>query len=160
MTRLEYVDFQRVRRKLRELLKKTRRVKQRVALQILYIQLVNGARVSEAIEAYYEFVKDPSTRRIYVRVRKSKKNKTREIVIPREIEPINIKITKRYIQYVCKKYLKTNTHSLRYAFITFMAKQNIPYQVVAKITKHSNLNLIEHYTQELIAQKLLHEIAK
>ena len=155
MSRLVYVDYEKTGRKLEKLIRESRNAKRKVEYQILLIQLVNGARLSEAYESYYLWVKDPRKKEIQVRVRK-KKNKTyRTIYIPDNLEPLNIAVHPNSIMRTCRRDLGINTHSLRYAFITYLGvKHHLPPQIIAKLTKHSKPDLIEYYTQELIAQEI------
>ncbi|MGC9106821.1 MAG: hypothetical protein ACP5IE_01335, partial [Infirmifilum sp.] len=116
--------------------------------QILLIQLRNGARIGEAVEAWKEFYRTGKSE-LQVRVEKKKKNETRLIIVPSEVErreecfefvevPSRA-LKKRVIQYALDR-LGFNTHSLRYAFITYLLRQGVNPSIVAKITKHSNLN--------------------
>ena len=159
MTRIAYVDYEKTRRKLEKMIREEPRTKTKVGLQILLVQLANGARISEAHEAYYKFCRDPSNREVYVRVRKKKRSETRLIIIPDVVKPINVKVHLNSVMRLARTRLKVNTHSLRYAFITFLAKQHIPYQLIAKITKHSKPDLVEYYTHELLAEQLLRKVA-
>ncbi|ACV25257.1 tyrosine-type recombinase/integrase [Methanocaldococcus fervens] len=122
--------------------------------------------------------------RIIVRVRTQKRKdlEFREIILPKFITKedielvksifINIKkeidekstleeklavkkkIVKRFGAWLYKNY-KINTHSLRYAYITYLGKRGIPAQVLAKITKHKNQNYITYYTQNVLAKEIL-----
>jgi len=159
MVRIQYLDYKKVEKKLLELMKNPKSLKQLVSIYILYIQLKNGTRISESIEAYYKFV-ETSKREVEVRVRKKRKEQYRLVIIPKIIKAINVKVSERYVRYVCNKYLNTNTHSLRYAYITYLSKMNIPYQIISKITKHSKIEMIEHYTHELLAQELQRKLAR
>ena len=156
---LKPIDFKKTEKKLLELMKNPKSLKQLVSIYILYIQLKNGTRLTESIEAYYIFVKT-GKREIEVRVRKKKKEQYRLVIIPKVVKAINVKISDRYVRYICNKYLKCNTHSLRYAYITYLSKMNIPYHVISKITKHSKPELIEHYTMEILAQELQRKLAR
>ena len=158
---LRYVDFEKTKKKLEKLIKNTKRIKTKVALQILLIQLVNGARISEAYEAYYVWVREPRKREVQVRTRKKKKQDFRLIVVPKTIEPINVKVHLNSVKRVCRNKLGVNTHSLRYAYITYLgAKHKLPYQIISKITHHSKPELVEHYTLKLIAEQIQRSLAK
>ncbi|GEM_PF-754351 len=155
MTRLVYVDYEKMRRKIEKLVKEEKNLKKKVEYQILLIQLVNGARISEAYDAYYQWVRDPERKELDIRVRKKRQPEYRKIYIPENIEPINIKVHINAIMRTCRRDLGVNTHSLRYAFITYLGiKHHLPPQVIAKLTKHSKPELVEYYTQELIAQQI------
>jgi len=157
--KIQYLDFQKTRKLLIQKIKDAKNIKTRVALQILLIQLVNGARISEAYDAYYQFVAT-GEREVRVLTRKKRRPDYRTIYIPPEVAPINIRVNIDSVKRVCKRELKTNTHSLRYAYITFAgADLKLPPQIVAKITHHSKPELIEYYTHSLLAQKIQKKIA-
>jgi len=131
---------------------------------IAYTQLKNGARISEAIEGFLKALKS-GAREVEVRVRKSK-DKTRLIVIPKTVELKPCKwlleedmrnIRERVRVYLWRKGL--NTHSLRYAFITELSSRGLPPQLIASITKHSDLDMITRYIQSREARELLELIA-
>lgn len=156
-----YVDYEKTKKKLERLIKNTRRVKTKVALQILLIQLVNGARISEAYEAYYVWVKEPRKREVQVRTRKKKKQDFRLMIIPKVVEPINVKVHINSVKRVCRNKLSVNTHSLRYAYITYLgSKQKLPYQIISKITHHSKPEMVEKYTLQLVAEQIQRKLVK
>ena len=160
-SRIEYIDFVKARRKLEREIREARFTKKKVGLQILYIQLLNGCRISEAYDAYYEWVKDPSRREVSVRTRKKKKVVYRLVVIPDGLEPINKRVNIRSVIRLCRNVLGVTTHSLRYAYITYLStKMNVPFQVIAKITKHANPAMVEYYTHQIIATELQRRIVK
>jgi hypothetical protein len=64
------------------------------------------------------------------------------------------KIVKRLGEWLRKNY-GINSHSFRYAYITYLGKVGIPSQVLAKITKHKNINYLETYTQSKLAREIL-----
>lgn len=156
------VDFDKMKRRLERLIREEKRVKTKVGLQILYIQLVNGARISEAYESYYEWVKHPEEDHIWIRARKRRKEIYRRMAIPREvIEPINVRVHIESVKRLARSKLGVNSHSLRYAYITYLSvKLKLPFQVIAKITRHSNPVMLEYYTHELEAYKIQDRIAR
>jgi integrase len=135
---------------------------------ILLIQLRNGSRISEAVRAFKLFLE---TKSIEIEVSVSKKRQKEEkrlMVIPQELFSVvspcfdlrnveNKKLINRVKNYCLYTY-KFNTHSLRYAFVTYLLKQGINPSIVAKITKHSRLEYIERYTQEKTAKETLRNI--
>lgn len=136
-------------------MKSEKNLKKRVEYQILLIQLVNGARISEAYDAYYTWIKNPENREIHVRVRKKKRPEYRKIYIPGQVKPINVRVHMNSIMRTCRRDLGVNTHSLRYAFITYMgAEHHLPPQIISKITMHSKPEMIAYYTQQLIADRI------
>jgi len=137
---------------------------------ILLIQLENASRVSEAVEAFVEYIKTKN-KYVNVRVRKKKTMDYREIVIPSVVEKIFddvevdrkifddvVKLTNRVKKFATR--ININTHSLRYARITFFVKNNVPVSVIAKITHHSNLNYVLYYTESRIAQEMLRGVVE
>lgn len=150
---------------LREKLKKRLRpriLKHFFMTATLLVQLRNGSRISEALEALRKFLEEKN-REIHVRVRKHKKEDLRLMVIPREIQKKDViflktvanQITVNAIKIFCLRKFGFNTHSLRYAFITHLAKKGVSAQLIAKITRHRNLNYILTYTQTKTAEDLL-----
>jgi len=133
----------------------------------LLVQVKNGSRVSEAIEALRKFCKRKD-RVVNVRVRKRKGDvEFRAMILPKEIaiEDLNIigefvdNMTRYRIYQFAKYHFGINTHSLRYAFITWAAiKRGLASQIIAKITGHKNLSHLVHYTQKVKAEEVLKEL--
>jgi integrase len=140
---------------------------------VLLLQLRNGARVSEALRGFLAYVRGeakfhPHHRKLVVTVQVSKKKRPEErlIVIPEELKEMDLsdckallkedplKLKRRIEQYARDKY-GFNTHSLRYAFITYMLLRGVNPSIVAKITRHSRLDFILRYTQEKRAEDVL-----
>ena len=76
-----------------------------------------------------------------------------------ERQELRRKIASR-ISHFSKKNFGISTHNLRYAFITHMAKKGVSPQIIARITRHTRLDMLITYTQEQIAKDLLREMAK
>jgi integrase len=135
---------------------------------ILLLQLRNGLRVSEAVRAFREFLTRKALE-VEVPVSKKKKPETRLAVIPRELLDAKLsgcrdllsieeeKLIMRVKKYSRRRY-GFNTHSLRYAFITFLLRQGVSPSIIAKITKHSRLDFILTYTQEKAAEEILKKL--
>lgn len=135
---------------------------------ILLIQLRNGSRISEALEATRKFVEEGS-RKVKVRVRKRGDGYERLMIMPEELKPQDLcicldvlnedgaKVLNR-IKVYAKKVLNINTHSLRYAYITYLLKQGVSPAIVAKITGHKKLDYILTYTQVRTAEEALEKI--
>jgi len=72
------------------------------------------------------------------------------------------KITDWTKKYFKRKYgIDINTHTNRYAFITYLIlEKNINPVEVQKITKHTDINLITHYTASEEAINILKELQK
>jgi len=165
------LDYRRV---YRELLRRLREHLSRRAYTsfcyatILLIQLRNGSRISEALEATKKFV-EKGTRKVRVRVRKRSDGYERLMVMPEELKPQDLrmcldilkeneaKVLNR-VKVYAEKVLNINTHSLRYAYITYLLKQGVSPAIVAKITGHKKLDYILTYTQVRTAEEALEKI--
>jgi len=160
-----------------------RALARRTYLVVLLTQLRNGSRVGEAINAVIEFYKQKKNI-VEVRVEKKKREEYRKMVLPKEITredleiagPRLLALVDKYnsredlsdkeknnritatISNWAKKYLKINTHSLRYAFITYLIKKGYPASLIAKMTHHSKLDMILNYTQQKTADKILEDL--
>ncbi len=133
---------------------------------VLLIQLRNGSRVSEALEAALKFHRERA-RRVYVRVRKRKDGYERLMVLPEELKPQDLTVCREVLEdpkalnrvkVYAKKVLGVNTHSLRYAYITHLLRQGVNPSIVAKLTGHRKLDYILTYTQVKSAEEALEKI--
>ncbi|MEM4501773.1 MAG: tyrosine-type recombinase/integrase [Thermofilaceae archaeon] len=157
------VDYVVMFERLVRLVKREKRPRNRAYAFILLIQLRNGSRVSEAVRAFREYLAS-GRREVYVPLSKKKKPEVRLMVIPdvefdraSVVELLEVSeeaLTKRVKMYA-KNRLKVNTHSLRYAFITYLLKEGVNPSIVAKITGHTKLDFILHYTQAKAAEEVL-----
>ena len=167
---LSYGDLLRL---LEDKLETARSDKEYTYLAALYIQLRNGCRVSEAARAMLMFAKT-GNRKLRVPVSKRKDRLERLVLIPSNVEyrrvswlaeefrrkPLD-KAAKQLalrLKVFSQRVLGINTHSLRYAFITYLASQGVAPQLIAKITGHARLDYILHYTQRLAAEDLLEKL--
>lgn len=148
---------------LRDILDASLSTKARCYSSILLIQLRNGLRVSEAVEAYKKHLVT-GARELTVRVKKKKRGEERLVVIPSEVLKCmdlyhvdDHRLRERVRNYLYERY-GLNTHSLRYAFITHLLRNGVSPVIVAKITKHSTLDHILRYTQEKIARDILRSL--
>ncbi|MEM1690869.1 MAG: hypothetical protein QXG48_05400 [Thermofilaceae archaeon] len=160
------VDFEVTYERLLRLVRRERRPRNRAYAFILLIQLRNGSRVSEAVRAFREYL---STGRSEVLVPLSKKRRSemRLMVIPEVgfdrtsvVDLLDLEerlLIKRVKMYALRR-LKVNTHSLRYAFITYLLKQGVNPTIVARVTGHTKLDFILHYTQAKEAERVLREL--
>jgi integrase len=142
----------------------------RVALRnvnILLLALLNGLRISEAVECYYRWMEDPQQDIISVRVAKSKTEKYR-LCITKGLDSIDHKYTKNLrkpkpnnLQAWSLIRFGFNTHSLRYAFINHMLREGYDPATVSKIIAHSKLDTLLSYIQEKRAREaLIREVEK
>jgi len=164
------VDFIKMKKQLlkdiKELTKEKityRRLKQITYTVILLVQLLNGCRISEAIEGVQKAA-TLNKNEVYVRVRKQKHN-FRLIVIPtflnkylkliRVLLPL---INRDQVRSYARYHYSINTHSLRYAFISYLTRKGYPAQAIASITQHRKLSLILSYTKRKLGEDILKEI--
>ncbi|WP_428727638.1 hypothetical protein [Thermogladius sp.] len=162
------VDYESAYRRINNLLKRLEKANGPARLgycyaQILLIQLRNGLRVSEAVRAWLDFYKTGS-RELQVRVSKKRREDYRLAVVPGEVERADhcYELLDRdfdklvdSVKVWSKRRLGINTHSLRYALITYLLRQGVNPSIVAKLTKHSKLDFILRYTQEKEAERVL-----
>jgi integrase len=135
---------------------------------ILLIQLRNGSRIGEAIEAAKAFCESKAAS-VRVKVEKHKEGDTRLMVLPEELRNKEgrellakaclrlekVKAPRVDIADYAKKTFGFNTHALRYAFITFLLKRGVSPSIIAKITGHRSLDYILHYTEVKTAEDIL-----
>lgn len=175
------LDYEKIKRKLTRELKKLRKKKplykkdkvRYTYLLLGLIQLRNGCRIGEAIEGLLKFTRSSRKKEVYVKVEKRKDDAHRILVLPEEITREDLQVAKEVAKTWRKKprrkivinvaswYIKRlniNTHSLRYAYISYLAKQKYPPQLIAAITGHKKLDMILKYTQNKIAEDILRRI--
>jgi Phage integrase family. len=113
---------------------------------ILLIQLRNGSRIGEAIEAAKAFCESKAAS-VRVRIEKHKEGDTRLMVLPEELRNKEgrellakaclrlekVKAPRVDIADYAKKTFGFNTHALRYAFITYLLKRGVSPSIIAKI---------------------------
>lgn len=132
---------------------------------ILLIQLVNGCRIREAIRAFRTFIESGERE---FQLQAQKHGNIRFVIIPDVIKKkatynavltIDDEKLSARIRMFALHYLKTNTHSLRYALISYLAKNGIDPAIIAKITGHKRLDRIITYTQTKDAIEMLRKLA-
>jgi len=135
---------------------------------VLLVQLRNGSRIGEAIEAVRQFCETKATA-VRVRIEKHKEGDTRLMVLPEELRNKEgrellakaclrlekVKAPRVDIADYAKKTFGFNTHALRYAFITYLLKRGVSPSIIAKITGHRSLDHILHYTEMKTAEDIL-----
>lgn len=146
---------------------------------ILLIQLRNGSRISEAIEAYNTFSID-GIREVLVRTRKrgykfafvdGKKKRAsqdhtpetphyRKMLIPEEVErcDIDYEPTVYGLSRFCKSTFGFCTHDLRYCYIGFMSNKGYPAQIIARTTGQKTLNMVLDYTLDQLGDEALKQV--
>ncbi len=136
-----------------------------VYVAILLVQLVNGARIGEAIRAFKTFVE---TGQREFQLQTAKHGNMRFFIIPDVLKNrttyrsfltfSDYKIRAR-VRMFALKYLRTNTHSLRYALISYLAKNAVDPAIIAKVTGHKKLDRIITYTQTKDAVEILRKLS-
>jgi integrase len=133
---------------------------------ILLLALLNGLRISEAVECYYKWLEDPAAKEITVRVAKSRREKYR-LCVTEGLDGADYKLTRGLekprpgaLQSWSIRRFGFNTHSLRYAFINYMLSQGHDPATVSKIIAHSKLETLLSYIQERRAREALVEEAR
>lgn len=135
-------------------------------INILLLALLNGLRISEAIECYHRWLESQEDI-ITVRVAKSRRDRHR-LCITKGLDGIDYKLTKNLekpepntLQAWTIKRFRFNTHSLRYAYINHMLQQGYDPATVSLIVGHSKLNTLLEYIQEKRAREaLIREVEK
>jgi len=132
---------------------------------ILLIQLVNCARIKEAIRAFKTFVE--SGQREF-QLQAEKRGNMKFFIIPNIIKN---KVSYRSILTICdkrlsanirafaRKYLKANTHSFRYACVSFLSRSGTDTAIITKITGHKDPRYIVRYTQMKDAVEIQRRLA-
>ena len=135
---------------------------------VLLVQLRNGSRVGEAVEAVMQFCASGQDQ-VLVRVEKHKDSDLRLMVLPEELRSVEgrrllseacsalsaLRNPKAAVQVYCRRAYGFNTHSLRYAFVSYLLKKGVSPSIVAKITGHRSLDHILHYTEVKLAEEVL-----
>jgi len=161
------LDYESTYTRLLRKINSVRSSKTRCYLVIALIQLRNGSRISEAIRSFKEWVRSSKTE-IYVRVSKKKRVEDRLMIIPSEVEQyrltcvelldISDKAIRERVRATLYYYFKTNTHSLRYAFITYLLRSGVNPALVSKLIRHSRLDTLMHYIQVKESDRVLREM--
>jgi len=139
---------------------------------VLFIQLRNGSRVGEAVEALRKFCETGKTQ-VFVRIEKHRDPKDQRLmVLPEELRKgpgkvlleqacawlAGVEKPKEAVKSYCRRTYGFNTHSLRYSFITYLLKKGVNPPLVAKIIGHKDLSHILTYTQTKTAEDLLRDL--
>lgn len=138
--------------RLTELVRKTRDRPDKAIYSVLLIQIVNGSRINEAVQAALLWAEN-GNREQRVRVQKLKDRYMRLMIIPKAVRDFKSirgtlqTMSKEYknptgvIKEACRRKLSYNTHALRYAFISD-ASRTKPLQIIAKITGQKSMNTV------------------
>jgi integrase len=130
-------------------------------VNILLLALLNGLRISEAIECYHKWLENPAQEIITVKVAKARREKHR-LCIAKGLDSIDHKLTKNIerpkpnnLQSWSLTRFGFNTHSLRYAYINHMLSQGYDPATVSLIVGHSKIDTLMEYIQQKRAQEAL-----
>jgi len=130
----------------------------------LLFQLRNGSRISEAVDAVKEWAK---TKKVEVTVRKHRNNpELRKMVVPEELKEedrldcasVLNSLETANVKFYASYTFGWNTHSLRYARITHLAKKGVSPSYSEDHAPHKRLDYVLSYTQQKTADELNREI--
>ncbi|MGC9132748.1 MAG: tyrosine-type recombinase/integrase [Candidatus Micrarchaeia archaeon] len=148
----------------------SRKKTSRLYTLILLLQLRNGSRILEAVRGFKEWVKNNGKEdTVYIKVAKKKKEEYRAMVVPKEFKALTQDTINSFkwvleiddynmaerLRSFTKYNFKFNTHSLRYAYITYLLKKGTNPAIVAKIIHHANLTCLLNYVQHKEADETL-----
>ena len=135
---------------------------------ILLAQLVNGSRISEAVQAVMQFAADKKREQsVDARKRRAHK-KARIFIVPKTVKVgffdvlegrTEKQITNGVMQFALNHH-HINTHSLRYAFVSYQNRKGTPATVTAGILRHSNVGMIEHYSRDQEADEIFRSMVE
>lgn len=162
------IDYTAEHDALVQLVQTTRDRREKAFYAIALIQLTNGARRSEALEAAFTWAKNRK-KEYRIRARKRQDKFKRLMVIPPllskypalkkafvalEQEP---NPAKAYYYFLSSR-LDHNTHCLRYAFISDVAnREQRPGEFIAKMTGQKNPKVVLNYISQHAADKALRD---
>ncbi len=142
-------------------------------LVIALIQLQNGSRISETINAVKMFIANHDLKVAIIIIAKRKDGFRRKILLPElitkeimerikpEIKNDTIEELSKKIRMFLTRHYGWNTHSLRYALINYLAiEKKVPVNLVSKLVGHKNMNQLLTYTQNKHVDELLLSINK
>ena len=143
-------------------------------LSVAVLSLLNGLRVSEAIEAFWRAVAGDFERsssnlhRVHVRVRKKRREEFRDAYIhPLVLKGIkdlgitkDLNLTRQSVSVFLSRNYGVNPHSLRYSFVGAMVKRGVPLPVVCRVLHHSKLDFVLHYTSARYGEEALEEFIR
>ncbi len=62
------------------------------------------------------------------------------------------------IRMYCVRRFGINTHSLRYALITYLAKKGVSPQLITHFTGHRKMDFILRHTEKITAEQVILEL--
>lgn len=131
-------------------------------VNILILALLNGLRISEAIDCYYQWLESNGAQDSFnVKLAKSK-GRFRLCLVPSIFDKVDLAATKNLpkprkqaLNNFSRRNFNFNTHSLRYAFINYLLSRGVDAPTVSKIVGHKNLDTILAYIQSKRAHETL-----
>jgi integrase len=161
------VDFESMYHRLLRKIHSVKNNNTKCYLMIALIQLRNGARISESIRAFKEWIRTSNTE-LYIKVSKKKRLEERLMIIPQEIQQyrlncvdlleVNDRTLRERIRATLHYYFKVNTHSLRYSFITYLLRSGVNPALVSKMIRHSRLDTLMSYIQVKESDRILRDM--
>ncbi len=139
-------------------------------LGVSIIALLNGARLSEAYDAFRVALQERKGRksnlRVEVRVRKKKREEYRVIYVPSIVlegmsflrlrrDDAVLRLVPASVRMFLRHFYGINPHTLRYAFITELVRRNVGVPIIARITHHSKIEHILTYTSAKQGEEVL-----
>jgi Phage integrase family. len=135
---------------------------------VLLVQLRNGSRAGEAVEATVRFC-EAGQDQVLVRVEKHRDGDQRIMVLPEELRSgegrqllseacaalSDLRNPKAAVKVYCRRAYGFNTHGLRYAFVSYLLKKGVSPSIVAKVVGHRSLDHILHYTEVRLVEEVL-----
>ena len=135
---------------------------------VLLVQLRDGSRVGEAVEATVRFC-EAGQDQVLVMVEKHRDGDQRLMVLPEELRSGEgrqllseacaalsaLRNPKAAVKVYCRRAYGFNTHGLRYAFVSYLLKKGVSPSIVAKVVGHRSLDHILHYTEVRLAEEVL-----
>ena len=138
---------------------------------VLLVQLRNGSRVGEAVEATVRFC-EAGQDQVLVRVKRHRDGDQRLMVLSEELRSGEgrqllkeacaalsvLRNPKAAVKVHCRRAYGFNTHGLRYAFVSYLLKKGVSPSIVAKVVGHRSLDHILHYTEVRLAEEVLADL--
>lgn len=144
-------------------------------LSVSLIALLNGARLSEAYDAFRVALREGRRKkghlRVEVRVRKKKRVEYRVIYVPSIVlegisflhlkeDDASLRLVPASVRMFLRRFYSVNPHSLRYAFISELVRRNVGVPLIARITHHAKLEHILTYTSAKRGEGILEEFIR
>lgn len=145
-------DFLTLLKRFKALAMKKQKRKKRISrcyYAVLYIQLRNGLRISEAVDVFKRWLNGEEVEHIVAKKNGNKRpviidlptSLRQELAYCMNIKPVNVEV-------FTQRTLDTNTHTLRHMFIHALEKLNLTPAQIVTLTGHKRIDTILHYTNK------------